>query len=234
MKLYKLRTNITYKNFVFLIIFLIIIMTCVFIDFFGEKVSTNMVKISEIVINDVITNSVNSNIKKDVLNKYNINDLIIINKSNDKIDNISYNLNSAYDMLIDIKSSLMKSIESVVFFDKYDAEFKNGKLCLKTPFYNYMDNLLLSNLGAKIESCISFLQTVSGNVITKVMDYGINSLKMDLYINFLVESVIIVPFKEEKLKNNYDLLISSKVIQGDIPSFYNGKFETSSGIINLN
>ena len=193
-----------------------------------------MYGICQKVISDVMTNIVNANIKGEVFHKYNITDLITINKNENKIESVDYNLENAYNLLIEIKKSIMKNVAETKDLGYFDARFDNSKIYLKLPFYNYTNNLLLANVGPKIESRIAILQSISGNMKTKVKTYGINSLQIELYINFTIESSVVIPFKEKGLVNSYDVLVASKVIQGEIPSFYNGLLEKNSDLINLN
>ena len=213
---------------------MIFLTTIIFIKVLGKKLSDNIYMVGNRVLENVITNSVNANIKGEVLKKYNINDLIEINQTNNNIDSVSYNLEKAYELLIEIKTSLINDIKKINKINDYDAYFKDNKLFLKIPFYNYTNNLLLANIGPKIETHIDLLQTISGNVYTNIEDYGINSLKLELYISFNSVSNIVVPFREEEIMNDYELLIATKVIQGNIPSIYNGILESNSGLINLN
>lgn len=235
MKRFKGKNKfITNKNLTIIVLCLIFLNTFFLIKSIGVKITDNMYGICQKVISDVMTNIVNANIKGEVFHKYNINDLITINKNENKVESVDYNLENAYNLLIEIKKSIMKNVAETKDLGYFDARFDNSKIYLKLPFYNYTNNLLLANVGPKIESRIAILQSISGNMKTKVKTYGINSLQIELYINFTIESSVVIPFKEKGLVNSYDVLVASKVIQGEIPSFYNGLLEKNSDLINLN
>lgn len=235
MKRFKGKNKfITNKNLTIIVLCLIFLNTFFLIKSIGVKITDNMYGICQKVISDVMTNIVNANIKGEVFHKYNINDLITINKNENKVESVDYNLENAYNLLIEIKKSIMKNVAETGDLGYFDARFDNSKIYLKLPFYNYTNNLLLANVGPKIESRIAILQSISGNMKTKVKTYGINSLQIELYINFTIESSVVIPFKEKGLVNSYDVLVASKVIQGEIPSFYNGLLEKNSDLINLN
>lgn len=235
MKRFKGKNKfITHKNLTIIVLCLIFLNTFFLIKSIGVKITDNMYGICQKVISDVMTNIVNANIKGEVFHKYNINDLITINKNENKVESVDYNLENAYNLLIEIKKSIMKNVAETKDLGYFDARFDNSKIYLKLPFYNYTNNLLLANVGPKIESRIAILQSISGNMKTKVKTYGINSLQIELYINFTIESSVVIPFKEKGLVNSYDVLVASKVIQGEIPSFYNGLLEKNSDLINLN
>lgn len=235
MKRFKGKNKfITNKNLTIIVLCLIFLNTFFLIKSIGVKITDNMYGICQKVISDVMTNIVNDNIKGEVFHKYNINDLITINKNENKVESVDYNLENAYNLLIEIKKSIMKNVAETGDLGYFDARFDNSKIYLKLPFYNYTNNLLLANVGPKIESRIAILQSISGNMKTKIKTYGINSLQIELYINFTIESSVVIPFKEKGLVNSYDVLVASKVIQGEIPSFYNGLLEKNSDLINLN
>lgn len=235
MKRFKVKNKfITNKNLTIIVLCLIFLNTFFLIKSIGVNITDNMYGICQKVISDVMTNIVNDNIKGEVFHKYNINDLITINKNENKVESVDYNLENAYNLLIEIKKSIMKNVAETGDLGYFDARFDNSKIYLKLPFYNYTNNLLLANVGPKIESRIAILQSISGNMKTKVKTYGINSLQIELYINFTIESSVVIPFKEKGLVNSYDVLVASKVIQGEIPSFYNGLLEKNSDLINLN
>lgn len=235
MKRFKGKNKfITNKNLTIIVLCLIFLSTLFLIKSIGVKITGNMYGICQKIISDAMTNIVNSNIKGEIFHKYNINDLITINKNENKVESVDYNLDNAYNLLIEIKKSIMKNVADTDNLGYFDARFDNSKIYMKLPFYNYTNNLLLANIGPKIESRISILQSISGNMKTKVKTYGINSLQIELYINFTIESSVVIPFKEKGLVNSYDVLVASKVIQGEIPSFYNGLLEKNSDLINLN
>lgn len=199
----------------------------------GKKASNNIFYISRNLANTITTNTVNNYIRMDLFKKYNINDLIIINYQDQKIVNVDYNLENAYEILIEIKKNIMQNIgNSLNEYYNYEYSINNNKVIIEMPFYNYTDNVLIANLGPKIKIGMSLVRIINGSVKTKIKTYGINSLLVELYINFTITNTIVVPFeKESNTSNSYDVLISSKVIQGEIPSIYNGLLEQESKIL---
>jgi len=200
----------------------------------GKKASTDMIYISRNIINTINTNTVNGNIRIDLLKNYNMNDLIKVNYEGNKITDIDYNLENAYEILIAIKKEIIKNIEvEMPNIYNYRYVVNNNTVIVEMPFYNYTHNILIANLGPKIMVQLSMIRLIDGSVKTKIKNYGINSLLLELYINFSITSTIVVPnAKEMDITSSYDILISSKVIQGEIPSLYNGLLEQSSELIN--
>ena len=233
MRMVKFKKN--HNNLILIFILTIVMITSVLLDTVGKKVSNQMVDISKIIIKDVIINTVNSNIRSDTLKKYNINDLIKINYRDKKVSDVDYNLENTYDILIDIKSSVMEMIPKYDFSGySYDVKLFDNFMILEMPFYNYSSNLLLANLGPKISAKINYIRYVNGSVKTKIKTYGINSLQVELYLNIEVSSEIVVPFIKEENITSMDILVASKIVQGEIPSIYNGLYESESKIVKTN
>lgn len=234
MKRFKFKKKLIVKNYIFLIIIVIIIVTSILINTIIKSMSNNLLYVSKVIINNVNTNVVNNNIKVEILKKYQMNDLIITKFNDNEISYIDYNLENAYKILIDIKKAVIENTsKNMNYLYNYNYNVNENSLILDMPFYNYTNNLLLSNLGPKIRVKIGLAKLVDGSVKTKVTTYGINSLLVELYININITSSILIPsIPEESFVNNYDILITSKVIQGQIPSYYNGFFEQNSKKIN--
>lgn len=233
MRMVKFKKN--HSNLGLIFILFIVMMTSLLLNTIGKRVSNQMIDISKIIIKDVIINTVNSNIKGDTLKKYNINDLIKINYRDKKVSDVDYNLENTYDILIDIKSSVMEMIPKYDFSGySYDVKVFDNFMILEMPFYNYSSNLLLANLGPKINAKINYIRYVNGSVKTKIKTYGINSLQVELYLNIEIFSDIVVPFINKENITSMDILISSKIIQGEIPSIYNGLYESESKIVKTN
>ena len=233
MRMVKFKKN--HSNLGLIFILFIVMMTSLLLNMIGKRVSNQMIDISKFIIKDVIINTVYANIKGDTLKKYNINDLIKINYRDKKVSDVDYNLENTYDILIDIKSSVMEMIPKYDFSGySYDVKVFDNFMILEMPFYNYSSNLLLANLGPKINAKINYIRYVNGSVKTKIKTYGINSLQVELYLNIEIFSDIVVPFINKENITSMDILISSKIIQGEIPSIYNGLYESESKIVKTN
>lgn len=106
------------------IIFFVVLNCFVMLFFCGNAFSKNVNDLSKIVITDYLTSIVNSNIKASYLEEYSINNLIIINYKNNKITNIDYDMNNAYNLMILIKKEIQTQI----------LNLKNGNLPYKSYF----------------------------------------------------------------------------------------------------
>lgn len=233
MKRFIVKEKISIKKKILVIIMVIVGLSSLFINTIGKRSTRNSIYISKNIINAVLTNVVNNNIRTDIFKKYNIDDLIIVNYQDNSIVGVDYNLEKAYEVLLEIKRNIINSMSKEIGnYYNYDYKVNNNNVILEMPFYNYTDNVLISNIGPKIIVSLSMVRVLDGSVKTKVKTYGINSLLIELYLNFNVTSMIVIPYnKDGNVINNYEVLLSSKVIEGKVPSMYNGLLESNSSII---
>lgn len=233
MKKFKVRKYYSRKKVIIASLILIFFLTSIFLEIYGKKTSDDLLNITNNLINTVMTNSVNSNIKLDLIKKYKINELIDIEYQDKKISNVNYNLEKAYEILIYIKKEIINTLnDNMPNIYNYYYEIQNNKIIVSMPYYNNSNNILISNFGPKIFVQISFLELIDGSIKTKIKTYGINSLLVELYLNILITNTIVIPNNSKYNNHNeYNILISSKIVQGEIPSIYNGLFESKSDTI---
>ena len=72
------------------------------------------------------------------------------------------------------------------------------------------------------------LFSVFTNVSTKVTDYGLNNALLNVVLKVRLGYQIITPSQKEKKTLEYELLISSSVIEGKVPNFYGGSMENKT------
>ena len=94
--------------------------------------------------------------------------------------------------------------------------------------------MFLNNLGPKIPVKVSVVGNVLTNIKTKMTNYGINNVLAEVYVTLDITEQVIVPMTYDKLKTNYEILISTFFINGKVPSFYGSTYETSSKIYDVN
>ncbi len=231
----KLRKQNENKRTIIYLLLIIFLLTYTILSTIGKKSSDNIMEVSNTLINDLIIDIVNSSIKNDILKQNNINNLIEFNYNSQKeIESINYNLETAYDILVAIKNNILSTISNSNEYKYYYKYYiNNNNIILEVPFYNYTSNIFIINLGPKIKSRINFLKTIDSSVKTEVKTYGINTIKLDIYASFTVISNIVVPFNKQEINNSFDILLTSKVINGKIPEYYGSGFKSESDIFNL-
>lgn len=191
---------------------------------FDKKVTPKIIEISKIKAEQVIYNLVSNKLNYLLVNdSKTFDNMIEIHKNSaGEVITVDFELDNAY--------LLLKSINN-----KIDKNFKlneNG-LFLKIPSGQYLNSSLFSNVGPQIPVKINFTGAVITNLKTKIKDYGLNNILVELYINVVFIEEIISPLNREKININYDILLSSKLINGRIPSFYGGVIEKESKLFDI-
>lgn len=231
----KLRKQSENKRTIIYLLLIIFLLTYTILSTIGKKSSDNIIEVSNTLINDLIIDIVNSSIKNDILKQNNINNLIEFNYNSQKeIESINYNLETAYDILVEVKNNILSTISNSNEYKYYYKYYiNNSNIILEVPLYNYTSNIFVINLGPKIKSRINFLKTIDSSVKTVVKTYGINTIKLDIYASFTIISNIVVPFNNQEINHSFDILLTSKVINGKIPEYYGSSFKSESDIFNL-
>lgn len=215
-------------------IFIIIIISIFFISYLIISYVGNIITPK---INDMVIKTVNKNIYKYVFNTFNkeimnenaLTDILVITKNNDdEIIAIDYNLHNAYTYLSDTVSKLYDNVENIEIDNVY---FDGKKDIFFIPIGYVTNNILLSNLGSKVPCKVNLLTDVHIGFRTKVSNYGINNVLVELYVNIETKNSLINPLVEEEFGEKYEVIIASKVIVGRIPAYYGGEIVKSSAIV---
>src|SRR5574344_530703 len=230
---YYKRIKIIKINYQIFIIISIIFLTLFFMITSGKKVSKAIYEYLKVTINYNINNIINSNIKDSTLKKQKINDLITLeyNKKGE-IVRTKYNLEEAYSLLTILRKDIIKELNNNPQ-NTLLIQNVNNNMIINIPFYSYTNNLLLANIGPKVKFKCQVIDLFNGEIETKIKAYGINSILLELYLNLNITSSIYFLQSMQPIVNNYHILVASTVIEGTVPSYYNGILENTSGNLNI-
>lgn len=232
-------TNNIFKQ-VFIVLFLVFISSIILFNIYGGNVSPKTNDLVSEQIDELVYQFFNELITNDVINKESINDILEITK-NDKgeILTVNYDLEKTYTVLTNVSKILKDGLDdlqsgkiNVSFYDRYIESGSHG-LVIKVPLFLGSNNIFLNNLGPKIPVLINFSETLLTNIRTKVTNYGFNNALLEVYITVEMQKIIITPLQKESPKFNYDILIGALVVNGSVPEFYGGIYETASGILDI-
>lgn len=204
--------------------------------FFNRSISPKIYNIALSKIDEINT----LYIKKDILPKTNIDELLIVNlNNNQEVVFVDVDYNEAYklmkDIIVKIQDNLflLESGNIENFKNAKELKSYNGNLYLELPLGLAYNGNLFSSLGPKIPIKISLYEHVLGNVETEVKEYGINNAILNVTLTISLEQKMILPYQEEKIVRDYTLILGSKVINGKVPSLYNGSFKSTSSAIDI-
>lgn len=236
---FKCNTNklISLSKLLFLAMILIVCFTFFLLIKFSNKISQNIIQISEAEINKVSFSFITDKINHDLLNKETLKDILIITKNkNDEILFVDFNWDVAYKVLDSISNTLTKSFKElefgnidIAYYDK-DISHKTNGIVLNIPIGSIINNAYFYNLGPKVPVKVNFVGTVLTNLETKITNYGLNNALVEVFVFIEFHNQIMAPFGTKDMTFKYDAVIASMMVEGKVPSFYNGTINKSSEI----
>lgn len=232
MKHFKSSKNIKI-NYTFLIAITIFILAMIMYFNISLKASPKLIDIASVKLNNYNNELIMKFITADVLTKNSLNDIIDLVKNNkDEIVAINYNMDLTYGILKNVSESLEQGLNSN--FSKYlnteSSNVENG-IIMYYPLGIATNNVFINNLGPKVPVKISFLTSLVTGIKTDVSNYGINNVKMSIYVNVDVTNNIIVPLVSKSVTNHYEVLLASKIVMGSVPSYMGNILENKSPIV---
>ena len=104
---------------------------------------------------------------------------------------------------------------------------EDGVVC-DIPIGSLFHNGLIVNLTASIPIRFSFVGTVSSNIVTDVKEYGFNNALIEVGIEVTIKEKITMPHSTKSIPITAKVNLTTQIIQGNIPDYYNGSFTTTS------
>lgn len=180
-----------------------------YIDIEARKITSYIVnkslkEIGEINIADYIdtsNNGVSYNVSK--INKFKSDFYQILQKNFSEVEHGEYN---DYPTFIKYNKKKYKYI-------------RTGYLCEIN--INSLNNIyLLSNVGPNIPVKLSFLGDINVDIDTKIKDYGINNVIVQLFVIVEVNNQVSMPMSSMTHRLEVKELVSMNIIKGSIPNYY--------------
>ena len=212
-----------------LVIILIIVLTSIFIHYYDNKISSKLLDVAKSRLEELTI----MYIKKDIIPKNrDLNKLIIINKNKkDEIIYVDVNYDYANQIIQEVVGNIQKNINNIRNDKKQELQSYNGNIYLKIPLYLYGNGTLLNNLGPKVAVKLNFYEYVLGTIDTEIEQYGINNVLLKVYLDIELNQKMIIPYQEKIVKNNFRLILGTKLINGIVPDIYGGLLHNNSSII---
>ena len=187
-------------------------------------------RIANVILNDVTF------IDEDFLDE----DLFEISRDNDgNIELINFDTKTTNKLLKEINDKAMKRLSAIEKGDTTDLELsdslkgtrltflEDGVVC-DIPIGSLFHNGLIVNLTASIPIRFSFVGTVSSNIVTDVKEYGFNNALIEVGIEVTIKEKITMPHSTKSIPIKAKVNLTTQIIQGNIPDYYNGSFTTTS------
>lgn len=215
----KLKERLKRKYYILITFLISLFLFIIIFSLYSKKLNPKL--------NDYIDFLVKDEIYKKVIKSNNfitneeVNDILYIdkNKSNE-IVYLDYDIDKTYKLLNKYIDSLKKD---------------NSKSKILTiPFFIASDNIIISSLGPKIKFKYEIIDNVKGKIKTKVTDFGVNNALVEMYFELEIGYLVVIPMNKKESVLKTEILISSKVINGKVPTFYGKNIFKESGVSTSN
>lgn len=141
--------------------------------------------------------------------------------------------NKIQKKLIELENGNVDRIElSNTFKGMRFKDIKSGVVC-EIPMGALFTNSIIANNGPVFPVKLNFIGDVIANLNTKVENYGINSIFLEVTIHVEVEERVTMPQFTNSSKITVDIPLTVKVIQGTIPNYYLSSLEKKSSAFSL-
>ncbi len=230
------RKKLKLSTQIFIIIILISTLTYFFVHSYLQNLNPKIIEVSEQKIDKSFQYFLSTDVGYQLLNGLDLEDIIEINKNSaGEILNVDFDLDKAYQVLAIITTELTGSIKRLesgkINLVDENILSHNGQLVLELPMFIASKYALLSNLGPKIYLQINFIGNLLTNLKTKVTNYGLNNALVEVYVSIEISRELISPVVKNTNTISYDVLISSKIINGRVPAFYGDSLVKESNIV---
>ena len=198
------------KKFLLLFfIFLIPILLLTMIDnYFSKKSDLYIEKEVTTIISDILAESIEKN------NVLNDTDNILNYKHNTdgKISSIYIDSTKTSKIISSMNLTLSKLLR--------DGTIEESVKDINMPLGMLVSRALFTTLGPDIKIEVLPVSSYQTDIYTNLVDYGINNSLFELYLKVNIKVETIIPLKTSQIDYNTNLLLSSIVIQGEVPYYY--------------
>lgn len=215
----KLKERLKRKYYILITFLISLFLFIIIFSLYSKKLNPKL--------NDYIDFLVKDEIYKKVIKSNNfitneeVNDILYIdkNKSNE-IVYLDYDIDKTYKLLNKYIDSLKKD--------------NSKSKILTVPFFIASDNIIISSLGPKIKFKYEIIDNVKGKIKTKVNDFGVNNALVEMYFELEIGYLVVIPMNKKESILKTEILISSKIINGKVPTFYGKNIFKESGVSTSN
>lgn len=221
----KFKRRVILKNYIFIYLVIIFIEVFYSIDKIGLMISPKMINIIKNNISYYDNILIEEYLDTKELRDSYIEDLITIDKnSKEEIVNIDINTSKSYILLKRIVNNLKNS--NSTYRDMY-AKNKKNYIVLRYPIGLISNNILINNLGYRIPIRLELNSNILTGIKSKVTNYGLNNALIEVYLRVKFTSNVVYFSLDDRVDNEYEILLASKMIMGRVPEMFNGYLEKS-------
>lgn len=215
----KLKERLKRKYYILITFLISLFLFIIIFSLYSKKLNPKL--------NDYIDFLVKDEIYKKVIKSNNfitneeVNDILYIDKNDsNEIVYLDYDIDKTYKLLNKYIDSLKKD--------------NSKSKILTVPFFIASDNIIISSLGPKVKFKYEIIDNVKGKIKTKVTDFGVNNALVEMYFELEIGYLVVIPMNKKESVLKTEILISSKIINGKVPTFYGKNIFKESGVSTSN
>lgn len=211
------------------------------LSFFNKQLTPILMEHAESEIKKVSLYMINQSIDDEVVKNLNVDELFIMNKSENTIQSVDFNTLRVNQLLQKINKKVWDNLSALQngnmkVLSEHDSIFQNTTKLNKGVIYEVpmgiiFHNTLFSNVGPKVPVKLIFSGNMNSYVKTNIKDYGINNAMIEVTIHIEVEEQVLLPFTSKRIKVEADVPLAVKITNGDVPHYYSTGIKENSPIV---
>lgn len=215
----KLKERLKRKYYILITFLISLFLFIIIFSLYSKKLNPKLNDYIDFLVKDEIYRKVIKS--NNFITNEEVNDILYIDKNDsNEIVYLDYNMDKTYKLL-------NKYIESL---KKDNSKSK----ILTVPFFIASDNIIISSLGPKVKFKYEIMNNVKGKIKTKVTDFGVNNALVEMYFELEIGYLVVIPMNKKESVLKTEILISSKVINGKVPTFYGKNIFKESSVSTSN
>lgn len=215
----KLKERLKRKYYILITFLISLFLFIIIFSLYSKKLNPKLNDYIDFLVKDEIYQKVIKS--NNFITNEEVNDILYIdkNKSNE-IVYLDYDIDKTYKLLNKYIDSLKKD--------------NSKSKILTVPFFIASDNIIISSLGPKVKFKYEIIDNVKGKIKTKVTDFGVNNALVEIYFELEIGYLVVIPMNKKESVLKTEILISSKIINGKVPTFYGKNIFKESGVSTSN
>ena len=215
----KLKERLKRKYYILITFLISLFLFIIIFSLYSKKLNPKLNHYLAFLVKDEIYKKVIKS--NNFITNEEVNDILYIdkNKSNE-IVYLDYDIDKTYKLLNKYIDSLKKD--------------NSKSKILTVHFFIASDNIIISSLGPKIKFKYEIIDNVKGKIKTKVTDFGVNNALVEMYFELEIGYLVVIPMNKKESVLKTEILISSKIINGKVPTFYGKNIFKESSVSTSN
>ena len=215
----KLKERLKRKYYILITFLISLFLFIIIFSLYSKKLNPKLNDYIDFLVKDEIYQKVIKS--NNFITNEEVNDILYIDKNDsNEIVYLDYNMDKTYKLLNKYIDSLKKD--------------NSKSKILTVPFFIASDNIIISSLGPKVKFKYEIMNNVKGKIKTKVTDFGVNNALVEMYFELEIGYLVVIPMNKKESVLKTEILISSKIINGKVPTFYGKNIFKESSVSTSN